>query len=68
MPEIDLHQTMDAAIWAKEFCRIADNLGHKNIDEGWMVGWFANAIMVGYDRGRGVSPTILPDGSAFIVE
>jgi hypothetical protein len=33
----------DAAKWAAEFCKIARDLGH-DIDEGWMIGWFANAI------------------------
>jgi hypothetical protein len=33
----------DAAKWASEFCKIARDLGH-DIDEGWMIGWFANAI------------------------
>jgi len=33
----------DAAKWAAEFCKIARDHGH-NIDEGWMIGWFANAI------------------------
>jgi len=58
---------MDAAKWAAEFCKIARNHGH-NLDEEWMIGWFASAIMAGYDRGRGVSFTKLPDGSAFIVD
>jgi hypothetical protein len=58
---------MDAARWAEEFCKIARDKGH-HLDEGWMLSWFANAIMTGYDRGRGIKPTILPDGSAFIVD
>jgi hypothetical protein len=29
--------------WAAAFCAIAKKLG-KDIDEGWMLGWFANAI------------------------
>ena len=33
----------DAAKWAAEFCKIARNNGHC-LDEGWMIGWFANAI------------------------
>lgn len=43
--EIDLHQTMDADVWAKEFCRL-------NIcsDVDMMRAWFANAIMCGYDH------------------
>lgn len=34
----------DASKWAAAFCQTAAKLGIKNIDEGWMIGWFANAI------------------------
>jgi hypothetical protein len=34
----------DARKWASAFCQIAAKLGHPGIDEGWMLGWFANAI------------------------
>lgn len=34
----------DASKWAAAFCQMAEKLGHKGIDEGWMIGWFANAI------------------------
>lgn len=57
---------IDAQKWAEEFCRIARDKGH-NLDEGWIVGWFANAIMAGYDKGSGVSVVALPDGSGFFV-
>ena len=46
---VNLHGTTDASVWAKEFCRIAKTLGH-DLDEGWMISWFANAIMTGYDK------------------
>lgn len=39
-------QTIDAQAWAKEFLRLNPSIG---IDEGTMIGWFANAIMSGYD-------------------
>lgn len=56
----------DAGKWAAAFCEIANNLGH-DIDEGWMIGWFANAIEHSHDiRTRG-EPTVLSDGSAFFV-
>lgn len=52
-------QSMDATAWAKEWCRIArkieeesEETGGKVIDEGWMIGWFSNAIMRGWDTGR----------------
>jgi len=48
--------SFDAQDWAKAFCKIATNLGYKDaegkpIDEGWMISWFANALMRGYDEG-----------------
>lgn len=40
----------DAARWAREFMEV----WNKNpvMDEGWMLGWFANAIMCGADTER----------------
>lgn len=52
MKEIDLVNTVDAVEWAKEFVRIAKTKPEIPIDEGTMLGWFANAIMTGYDHGR----------------
>lgn len=53
----------DAAKWAAAFCEIISD--GRAIDEGFMLGWFANAIETSYDvrTGRGVA--VLPDGSAF---
>lgn len=34
----------DASKWAAAFCQHAKHLGVGEIDEGWMIGWFANAI------------------------
>lgn len=56
----------DAAKWAAAFCQIAKALGH-DIDEGWMIGWFANAIEHSFDVRTGRQVTVLPDGSAFFV-
>jgi len=39
--------TMDAAVWAAEFVKL-----HPGADEGSMIGWFANAIMAGYDTAQ----------------
>lgn len=36
--------TMDAQVWANEFAK-----QFPEIDKGTMLGWFANAIMAGYD-------------------
>lgn len=41
---VKLHSTMDAKIWAEEFCKL-----NNCADEGMMLSWFANAIMVGHD-------------------
>jgi hypothetical protein len=41
-------------VWATEWCIVArklEYLGKPLIDEGWMVGWFANAIEIGREAG-----------------
>jgi hypothetical protein len=64
----DLIQAMgdNAAKWAAAFCAIAKTLGH-DIDEGWMIAWFANAIEASHDKRTGRAPARLPDGSGFFV-
>jgi hypothetical protein len=47
--------SFNALDWAEHFCKIADKYGFKDacgqpIDEGWMISWFANALMRGYDQ------------------
>jgi hypothetical protein len=42
----------DAAKWAAEFRKTALKLGYSDMDEGWLIGWFANAIMRQYDESR----------------
>ena len=47
--------SFDAQDWAKAFCKTANECGFldasgKEIDEGWMTGWFANALMRGFDE------------------
>lgn len=55
----------DATKWAAAFCEIiSDGLA---IDEGLMIGWFANAIETSYDVRRGCELAVLPDGSGFWV-
>jgi hypothetical protein len=50
--EVKLNGNMDALDWAKEFVRLNNNGTFKDgIDEGLMLGWFANAIMTGFDEG-----------------
>lgn len=41
--------TMDAQIWAKKWLEITRDKPEIALDEGAMIGWFANAIMAGYD-------------------
>jgi hypothetical protein len=45
-------QTFDSQTWAKEFIRHVKGRPEIATDEATMIGWFANAIMVGYDRAR----------------
>lgn len=52
----------DAAKWADAFCQHAK--AH-DLDEGWMIGWFANAIETAHDVRTGRGVTVLPDGSGF---
>lgn len=39
----------DASVWAAAFCQIAKKNG-LDIDEGWMIGWFANAIETSWQK------------------
>jgi hypothetical protein len=34
----------DASKWAAEFRKTAIQLGYSDMNEGWLIGWFANAI------------------------
>ena len=44
--------TIDAQVWAKEWAKhIAEHPGIPT-DEATMIGWFANAIMAGYDTAQ----------------
>lgn len=53
MSEAELLQSMgtDAAKWAAEFRATALRLGYSDMDEGWLIGWFANAIEAGREAG-----------------
>lgn len=44
--------TADAAVWAVEWLKIIAEHPTTPLDEGAMIGWFANAIMAGYDTAR----------------
>lgn len=45
----NLSNITDARVWAEEFNVAAVKLGYEPMDEGWLIAWFANAIMAGYD-------------------
>lgn len=42
-----LYATTDAAVWAEEFKKVCPE-----VDEGLMLGWFANAIETGRNFGE----------------
>lgn len=43
-------QSMDAVVWAKEFNKTLVKKGIQPFDPGFLIGWFANAIMAGFDE------------------
>lgn len=59
----------NAMNWARAFCAIAKSKGINLGDdpEGWIVGWFANAIEEADMARHGGKPVVMPDGSAFFV-
>lgn len=66
-PELGPSCGDNAMNWAIAFCAVAKS---KGIDlgedpQGWMVGWFANAIECADDARHGGGPVRLPDGSSF---
>jgi hypothetical protein len=46
MSDVQLHQTMDGVVWAREFMRITGG----TVDEATAIAWFCNAIMAGWDH------------------
>lgn len=39
-----LYSTTNAMVWAEEFNKVQKELYWFEVDEGWLLGWFANAI------------------------
>ncbi len=50
--KVNLHDTFDAVIWTQEWLKTIEKNPSIPTDEGAMIGWFANAIMAGYDHAR----------------
>ena len=50
MDPVPFPQTMDARVWAREWLKAIKEYPSIPFDEGTMIGWFANAIMAGYDE------------------
>lgn len=68
----DMLQTTDAKIWAEVFVAHVKNNPEIATDEETMIGWFANAIMAGYDsvknRRQALEETSLLPRRAVIVK
>jgi len=66
--DANLHGTLDASVWAAEFCKrwpsaLCQISGKEGVSDGTdfeatMIGWFANAIMTGYDKAIAASPEV----------
>jgi hypothetical protein len=54
---------MNAQDWAKEFINTISRKPYIASDEGFMIGWFANAIMTGLDEGCRITKKNLENGS-----
>lgn len=52
MGDVNLTDTFDANVWVEEWMKTIKKHPKIPTDEGAMLGWFANAIMAGYDAGR----------------
>ena len=51
----------DASRWAAAFRQTAIRIGYSDMDEGWLIGWFANAIEHSSDvRERRSKPETVP--------
>lgn len=65
--DMSIHSNPDARVWAKFFMETWAGKDKNTIDEGDMIGWFANAMMAMHDHIKGLPVTVLPDGSAVFV-
>lgn len=60
-----LNEQVDARVWAEDWKKTVQE--HPDIaqDEGTMIGWFANAIMAGYDHGR---KSVLKENQSWMID
>lgn len=64
--DMSIHTNPDAQAWAKFFIETTKDMDRDVFrDEGYMIGWFANAMMAMHDHITGERITVLDDGSAF---
>lgn len=54
---LNLTDEFDARVWTQEWLRIIKENPSIPMDEGTMLGWFANAIVSGYDHAKRESET-----------
>ena len=64
--DMSINTNPNAQAWAKFFIETTKNMDRDSFrDEGYMIGWFANAMMAMHDHLTGQGVTVLDDGSAF---
>lgn len=51
-PEINLGSQFDPHVWVEEWLKAIDRRPTIPMEKGAMLGWFASAIMAGYDHAR----------------
>ncbi len=54
--------TMDAKVWAEEWRKTISEHPDIPLDDGAMIGWFASAIMAGYDTARAIAAAEKTEG------
>jgi hypothetical protein len=54
--DMSIHTNPDASAWAKFFCETTEHMDRSAFrDEGYMTGWFANAMMAMHDHLKGIT-------------
>ncbi len=66
MMDVNLNDTFDARIWVQEWLKTIKEHPDIPTDEGTMLGWFANAIMAGYDYAYRQMKTELSETEALV--